>query len=125
MRKVIYFLMLAMIVVACSTEPAVLNSVSAEEFARIIEQDEHIQVVDVRTEGEYAKGHLPNAININIRDTAFNNKALEFLNKEYPIAVYCRSGNRSKVAGAILMDMGYEVFELNTGVAGWTGKVEY
>jgi rhodanese-related sulfurtransferase len=90
-----------------------------------MEEENGVQVLDVRTESEYLKGHLPNALNINIRDTAFHSRVLELLEKDRPVAVYCRSGNRSKVAGAILVDMGYEVYELNSGVVGWTGKVEY
>lgn len=125
-RRVIFSIMFSVILVSCATDTSSsLNSVSAEEFSRIMEEDNGVQVLDVRTESEYLKGHLPNALNINIRDTAFHSRVLELLEKDRPVAVYCRSGNRSKVAGAILVDMGYEVYELNSGVVGWTGKVEY
>lgn len=116
---------IAILFASCSTDSHTLNSLSMEEFSRVLEDDAEIQIVDVRTESEYTKGHLPNAVNINIRDTAFHSKAMEYLQKDRAVAVYCRSGNRSKVAGAILVDMGYEVYELNPGVVGWTGKVEY
>lgn len=125
-RRVIFSIMFSVILVSCATDTSSsLNSVSAEEFSRIMEEENEVQVLDVRTESEYLKGHLPNALNINIRDTAFHSRVLELLEKDRPVAVYCRSGNRSKVAGAILVDMGYEVYELNSGVVGWTGKVEY
>ena len=35
------------------------------------------------------------------------------------VALYCRSGNRSKTAARILADKGYEVIELGTGFRGW------
>lgn len=125
-RRVIFSIVFSVILVSCATDTSSsLNSVSAEEFSRIMEEENGVQVLDVRTESEYLKGHLPNALNINIRDTAFHSRVLELLEKDRPVAVYCRSGNRSKVAGAILVDMGYEVYELNSGVVGWTGKVEY
>lgn len=125
-RRVIFSIMFSVILVSCATDTSSsLNSVSAEEFSRIMEEENGVQVLDVRTESEYLKGHLPNALNINIRDTAFHSRVLELLEKDRPVAVYCRSGNRSKVAGAILVNMGYEVYELNSGVVGWTGKVEY
>lgn len=125
-RRVIFSIVFSVILVSCATDTSLsLNSVSAEEFSRIMEEENGVQVLDVRTESEYLKGHLPNALNINIRDTAFHSRVLELLEKDRPVAVYCRSGNRSKVAGAILVDMGYEVYELNSGVVGWTGKVEY
>lgn len=125
-RRVIFSIVFSVILVSCATDTSSsLNSVSTEEFSRIMEEENGVQVLDVRTESEYLKGHLPNALNINIRDTAFHSRVLELLEKDRPVAVYCRSGNRSKVAGAILVDMGYEVYELNSGVVGWTGKVEY
>lgn len=125
-RRVIFSIVFSVILVSCATDTSSsLNSVSAEEFSRIMEEENGVQVLDVRTESEYLKGHLPNALNINIRDSAFHSRVLELLEKDRPVAVYCRSGNRSKVAGAILVDMGYEVYELNSGVVGWTGKVEY
>ena len=39
--------------------------------------------------------------------------------KDKPVALYCRSGNRSKTAARILADKGYEVVELGTGFRGW------
>lgn len=124
-KRVVLSIVLAALMVACTSEMPKLNSVSAEEFALLLEQKEDIQIVDVRTAGEFVKGHIPGAVNINIRDTAFQTKVKEKLLKDLPIAVYCRSGNRSKLAGSIMMDMGYEVYELNPGVVGWKGKVEY
>jgi len=39
--------------------------------------------------------------------------------KDKPIALYCRSGKRSKKAAAILSRKGYKVYELDKGFIGW------
>ena len=41
------------------------------------------------------------------------------LQKDKPVAVYCRSGKRSKKAAAILSEKGYKVFELDKGFNSW------
>ena len=45
--------------------------------------------------------------------------AAETLSKDKPVALYCRSGNRSKKAARILAEKGYQVVELETGFRGW------
>lgn len=63
-------------------------------------------VVDVRTPGEFAQGHLPNAINIPYEqiNTEFANKQIA---KDRSVVVYCRSGNRSGIANKMLVSEGY------------------
>ncbi|ABZ77239.1 Rhodanese domain protein [Shewanella halifaxensis HAW-EB4] len=63
-------------------------------------------VVDVRTPGEFAQGHLPNAINIPYEqiNTEFANKQIA---KDRSVVVYCRSGNRSGIANQMLVSEGY------------------
>jgi rhodanese-related sulfurtransferase len=41
------------------------------------------------------------------------------LRKDAPVALYCRSGKRSKKAAAILSKKGYTVYELDKGFTGW------
>jgi rhodanese-related sulfurtransferase len=49
----------------------------------------------------------------------YTETALRTLPKDKPVALYCRSGNRSKNAAGILAEKGYEVVELGTGFRGW------
>ena len=93
-------------------------------FSRYIE-DNDPQVVDVRTAEEYIKGHLQNAINIDVKKPEFSQRASTILEKSRPIAIYCRSGKRSKIAADLLSDMGYTVIELDGGIVSWKGKLEY
>ena len=99
------------------------RSVDAETFAKVIE-DTTIVRLDVRTANEYAQGHIPGALLIDVTQTDFMQKAEQLLSKDKIIALYCRSGRRSKNAAMLLAKNGYQVVELNTGFNSWKGKVE-
>lgn len=73
----------------------------------------------VRTVAEYSEEHIPGSININVLDEQFAAIADSTLQKDKPIALYCRSGKRSKKAAAILSRKGYKVYELDKGFIGW------
>ena len=93
--------------------------VDANEFAEYI-KDTAVTVVDVRTPAEHAEGHIPGTdFNIDVLEDTYTKIATETLPKDKPVALYCRSGNRSKTAARILADKGYEVVELGTGFRGW------
>ena len=98
------------------------RSVDAETFAKVIE-DTTVVRLDVRTANEYAQGHIPNALLIDVTQADFMQKAEQLLPKDKTIALYCRSGRRSKTAAAQLAKHGYQVIELNTGFNSWTGEV--
>ena len=101
--------------------------VDANEFAKYI-QDKNVTVLDVRTPAEHAEGYIPGTdFNIDVLEDSYTKIATEKLPKDKPVALYCRSGNRSKKAAKILADKGYEVVELGTGFRGWVAagkKVE-
>ena len=93
--------------------------VDANEFAKYI-QDKNVTVLDVRTPAEHAEGYIPGTdFNIDVLEDSYTKIATEKLPKDKPVALYCRSGNRSKKAAKILADKGYEVLELGTGFRGW------
>lgn len=94
------------------------KSVSADEFSTLIANSD-VQRLDVRTVAEYSEAHIPGSININVLDKTFPEMADSILQKDKPIALYCRSGKRSKKAANILSKKGYEVYELAEGFEGW------
>lgn len=95
------------------------KSVDVDEFAEFI-KNPNVILLDVRSAAEHAEGHIPGTkYNINVLEDTFTDIALEKLSKESPIALYCRSGNRSKTAAKILSSKGYQVIELSTGYKGW------
>ena len=97
------------------------KSVSNEEFAKIIAQP-NTQLIDVRTASEYSTGHIGQAKNIDIKDASFSTK-INSLNPNYPVAVYCRSGARSKIAAKKLAEKGFTVIDLDRGIMNWKGEV--
>ncbi|MBC7442788.1 MAG: rhodanese-like domain-containing protein [Ramlibacter sp.] len=81
---------------ACSAAPAAPPaSLSADTV-----------VIDVRTPGEYASGHLEGAINIDVQSSDFDSR-MAALPTDGDYLVYCQSGNRSSVATARLAELGY------------------
>ncbi len=92
-----------------------------EDFAATINMPD-IQLIDVRTPLEFSSGHIPGAINIDVNNRDFD-KQTGLLNKNHPVAVYCRSGVRSKTAANKLVEKGYTVYELDKGILNWKGKI--
>ena len=52
-------------------------------------------------------------------DDSFTVHVDSVLQKDIPVAVYCRSGKRSKKAAFILAKKGFKVFDLDNGFIGW------
>ena len=94
------------------------TSITPQEFQKVI-ADTTVQVVDARTADEYAEGHIARATNIDVLQADFAEKA-SALDVKRTVAVYCRSGRRSKKAARILADKGYRVVELDKGFIGWS-----
>lgn len=97
------------------------QEVSAEEGAALIKNIDPI-ILDVRTPGEFAEGHLIDAKLIPVQVLQAEIGQLGD-NKDKPIFVYCRSGNRSTVAAKVLMDQGFShVVNMRKGIREWQGK---
>lgn len=103
---------------SCQQSKGDFKTVPVKEFAPLIE-DASVQRLDVRTMAEYSEGHIPGTININVLDDSFAVMADSTLQKDKPVALYCRSGKRSKKAAAILSEKGYKVYELDKGFNAW------
>ena len=99
------------------------ETLSASQFAQVVEDSAHCQVVDVRTAEEFATGHLPNAVNIDVRRADFEQECHGRLKMGQTVAVYCRSGKRSKVAAGRLASMGFKVKEMDGGIMAWEGPL--
>ena len=102
----------------CTAQQQNFESLDAEAFEKAI-SDTSVVRLDVRSIDEYASGHIAKAINIDVMKDDFTSKATSLLPKDKTIALYCRSGRRSKKAAGILVENGYKVIELNSGISGW------
>ena len=96
--------------------------VTPEQVANAVKNEENIQLLDVRTLGEYSVKHLKNAQNICVTSNDFKEKVAR-LNKNEPVYVYCKMGGRSAQAAAILKEMGFKkVYDLQGGLDHWEQK---
>lgn len=97
--------------------------IDAEQAKTLMDTETDYIILDVRTEEEYNEGHIPNAIlipNTEIRERA----ELELTYQDQLILVYCRSGNRSKLAAAILVELGYTNVVEFGGINSWPYDIE-
>jgi len=78
-------------------------------------------IIDIRTPDEWRSGYIENAEFANMFDQDFIYQVNNIKgNKNEPIYIYCRSGNRSKEAMSVLKENGYtHIYELNMGILGW------
>jgi rhodanese-related sulfurtransferase len=97
---------------------------SQEEWEEQLESDDNAFILDVRTPEEVDEGYIPNAVNIDIYlGQEFVNE-LEKLDKDKNYYVYCRSGNRSRQACAILNSIGIKnAYNLEGGILEWEGDM--
>lgn len=102
----------------CKAQADGFKSVGVDEFEALI-ADTTVVRLDVRTAEEYAEGHIAGAVNIDVKNAGFDSQVLSVLAKDKTVAVYCRSGRRSKAAARKLVEMGYRVVELDNGFSGW------
>ena len=109
------------IMISCQAQSE-FKSVDIDEFKTEISKS-GVQLVDVRTAQEYSEGHIPGAMNIDVNAPDFEEK-IKALDKKENVAIYCRSGRRSKMAADKLTAAGFKVIELNTGFLSWDGAVE-
>jgi len=103
------------------SEGVINKDVDVDEFAEGAYQENAV-LVDVRTDGEFAEGHLQGATQINYSASNFEARIKE-LDRDKPVYVYCRSGNRSGRAARIMKGLGFkEVYNLEGGILAWQRK---
>lgn len=111
-------LVIVITIIACTHNKNNYTTLSPQNFYTEIEKTE-TQLVDVRTSEEHAQGNIAGSINIDVTQDNFITKATDILNKKQSVALYCRSGRRSKNAASQLAQAGYNVIELDGGYNAW------
>jgi thioredoxin len=117
MQTIITAIAFAICVASCTAQTK--NVLTANEFDAAVNKDS-IQILDVRTPGEYASGHIKNTLLANWNDAAEFERRIGFIDKKKPVYVYCLAGGRSAAAAAKMRSMGFEnVYELKGGINAW------
>lgn len=118
MKKIIVLGLLTLLLCSCNSEEKKNDSENKLGYQVIdcAKKDELMEdkaiLIDVRTVQEYSEGHLDNSVNISVESI---NTMIETMvkDKNTPIIVYCRSGNRSATAAQTLVKLGYKkVYDL-------------
>lgn len=86
-----------------------------------LQKGEKFILLDVREKDEYEEAHIPGtAYRISVKELSLEKLKENGINPDDEIVVYCRSGNRSRVAANLMRSLGYtKVFELNSGIIHW------
>ena len=91
-----------------SEETKGYENIDGKQTEKLLNSDKDVLIIDVRSEYEYEKGHLLNAINLPYDDD-FKSELNEIIDyKDKIVLVYCRSGNRSEKAAVKLVDNGFK-----------------
>jgi phage shock protein E len=115
LRLVLLFVLLATIVVACAPA-AQTGMISPSDYVSQYQNNPSHLLLDVRTPEEYADGHIAGSINIPLAELP---NQLSQVPQNVMVVVYCRSGNRSAQAVALLKDAGYtQVLDMG-GIVEW------
>jgi len=93
-----------------------------QEAVEMMEKEENYIILDVRTQEEFAAGHIPGAMLIP-NETIGVKEIPQLPDKDQLIMVYCRSGNRSKQASGKLVQLGYTNIVEFGGINSWPGEV--
>ena len=102
--------------------PKAIHSIAPKAMYDVLISDSNAQLVDVRTQDEYAVSHLKDAQNICITDNDFKQKVVK-LDKDKPVYVYCEKGGRSAQAAKILKKLGFtQIFDLQGGITNWEAQ---
>lgn len=101
-----------------------MADLSQEEWAEQLANDNNAVILDVRTAEEMEEGYIPDAIHIDIYLGQEFLDGLEDLDKSKNYYVYCRSGNRSRQACALMNHNGFDnAYNLEGGIIEWEGDI--
>jgi rhodanese-related sulfurtransferase len=94
------------------------ENISVEKFSELMKEENHV-ILDVRSPQELAEGSVPGHEMINFFDSNFPEQ-VEKLDKSKTYLIYCRSGNRSGQACAMMANMGFgKLYNLEGGIGAW------
>ncbi len=125
MTRIVYtlYFVLAVLMQSCNAY-AQTATISTDEFEKGIAQA-GVQLLDVRTAGEYQSGHLENALHADWNKEEQFKERTKALDKTKPLYVYCLSGGRSNDAMQWFKKNGFTaVYNMKGGINKWkqTGK---
>jgi rhodanese-related sulfurtransferase len=97
-----------------------IKETNVDEVKRRLDRGERLNLIDVREESEWAKGHLPGAVHLG-KGIIERDVEQRFPDTAAELVLYCGGGFRSALAADNLQKMGYtNVKSMDGGWRGWT-----
>lgn len=108
---------LAVMVIICAV--GCTTAITREDLLKQLQGDAPPLVVDVRSQGEFDRDHVPGAVYIPFYSIGSGLKAIGHA-KQDPVVLYCEHGPRAGIAGLSLFLSGYDrVYSLEGSMKGW------
>ena len=118
MSRFILIILFQIALANVSAQQGKITQLSSPELSEVLVNNK-ATLIDVRTRGEYANGHITGAGQLNYYALVFKKKLLLLL-KDRPLYLYCNTGYRSQKAAEILAKNGYtNVYNLEHGIMEW------
>lgn len=96
-----------------------MSSITVSQLQELMERDNNLVLIDVRTKEEIADGRIANAEWMNVYDRDFMAK-VSALPKEKTYCLYCASGARTMMAVPFMKQQGFQnVYALAGGISSW------
>ena len=118
-------ILITVITTSCSvkkiTKSGAYRVVEANEFTALL-TTENVNIIDVRTKGEFKKGHIKDAINISY----FSGKFLKLVKQQHLdtsklTLIYCQTQHRSPIVAKKLHKIGFnKIVDLEKGMNVWS-----
>ncbi len=89
------------------------------QLAAWLEQDDAVQVIDVREPYERDAGHIAGTRHIELVQLS---AAADTVERERPVVFYCRVGARSEMAAQAFRAAGFEAYSLSGGLLRWANE---
>ncbi len=97
----------------------VAKRVTQTEFKQKLKSLKNVQLIDVRTKGEFSRGTIEGAVNIDYNSSSFKTM-IGKLDRSKPTMIFCHSGGRSSAALRQFKALKFEyVLELEGGYSHW------
>lgn len=117
--KNVWFSLLLFSMLSCHGQQDSSRKIGPDKFEKGIAKP-GIQILDVRTPGEYNNGHIKNSLLADWTNRQQFNDRIQYVDKNKPVYIYCQVGGRSTAAASWMRQNGFaDVLELNGGFNEW------
>ena len=115
--------MLLMTICAGCSSAGSYKTINATDAVKMMQTEKDYLIIDVRTQEEYDKKHIPGAVLVPIADLR-EGKFEKLPNKNQTLLIYCWTGRRAEDSAKLLAENGYTKVYTFGGLVEWNGDLE-